>query len=84
MEVPTKALEIINESRLSSSDKNLVTTIIHNMHVRGLLYSETDVIIATTECVVLANCLRNNTKAESKDLDLLTTTPQTLHEEQKP
>ena len=52
---------IINESHLDNEEKRLVQQIIDNMFTRGLLWYEnqTDITIATTECVVLTNCLRN-------------------------
>jgi hypothetical protein len=54
------AADIINRSSLDEQEKALVFQIIKNYHIRGLLWKgdDRDETIATTECIVLTNCLR--------------------------
>ena len=60
LSVPTVCLEILEtNTSLSKKEKDLIATIIHNMNVRGLLWSDTDVVIATTECIVLTNNIKS-------------------------
>lgn len=51
---------ILNDSSLDNEEKNLVSQIIDNFYIRGLIIDSDslDETIATTECIVLTNCLR--------------------------
>lgn len=63
------AQEILNKSSLDEQEKALVSQIVENFYTRGLLWhgETTDETIATTECVVLTNCLRKLWQERQKD-----------------
>lgn len=59
--ISKRAMEIIDRDLKDQEEKQLVTQILNNYFVRGLLWcnNETDEVIAVTELIVLTNCLRN-------------------------
>lgn len=72
--VSKHALEIIDRDLKDNKEKILVTQILNNYYVRGLLWEMdhetsqgvTDETIAVTELIVLTNCLRKLNKGEER------------------
>ena len=55
----SECVRILEDNKtLSKEEKHIVAIILHNMIVRGMIVDDLDEVIATTECIVLTNCLR--------------------------
>lgn len=61
LRISKHAMEIIERDLKDPEERQLVTQILNNYFVRGLLWweDELDEVIAVTELIVLTNCLRN-------------------------
>lgn len=54
-EISQEVIRIVESSHISKENKTLVMQIVQNMITRGLIWTVTDAIIATTECIVLTH-----------------------------